>query len=59
MRLAAKAMLVALPLGNVYSWNLTQVPGAGGNDLVIMLESILKPCRLNNADYEYHQHFFQ
>ena len=51
MRLAVKAMLVALPFGNVYSWNLAQVPRAAGNDLVMRLESILKPCRLSNADY--------
>ena len=51
MRLAKKAMLVALPLEEVYSLNLTQVPRAGGNTLLMMLESILKPCRLSNADY--------
>ena len=51
MRLAKKAMLVALPFGKVYSWNLTQVLKAGGNDLVVMLESILKLGRLSNTDY--------
>ena len=30
MRLAVKAMLVAVPFGNVYSWNLSRVPEAGG-----------------------------
>ena len=51
MRLVVKAMLIALPFENVYSWNLTQVSGAGGNDLVMRLESILKPCRPSNANY--------
>ena len=42
MRLALKTMMVALPFGNVYSWNLSGVPEAGGNDLVMKLESILR-----------------
>ena len=51
MRLAKKAMLAALPFGKVYSWNLTQVLKAGGNGLVVMLNSILKLCRPSNVDY--------
>ena len=51
MRLAKKAMLIALPVGKVCSWNLTQVLKAGGNNLVVMLKCILKLCRLGNADY--------
>lgn len=49
MRLAVKVILVVLPFGNVYSWNLSRVPEAGGNDLAIRLESILTSCRLSNA----------
>lgn len=51
MRLAQKAMLVALPFGNVYSWNLTQVSRAGGKDSVTRLKSMLKAYRLSNADF--------
>ena len=42
MRLAVKAMLVTLPFGNVYTWNLSRVAEAGGNDLMMRLESILR-----------------